>query len=1169
MKHTKKFLSVLLAGSLLVSLLAGAAGAASNATVNKTSQFNTYAALSTTSGTADTLAKNNPKLLIFTGTSDQDGIRLIADLNGMSPSKSASVIILFSDVVPSSSDQESVLQSHKVADAQYVMYSADVTQLQADYASKIGLAVKSPMAVLVNSNNIVSLITTGYSQEIVDTISTELGLSADSTTNCTSTDGTLSPDEQTLLRLINKTRGTRPLTTCTKMQTAAHIRALEIAKKYDTIRPDTTSDAVFKDVGLSYSTNAENIYRGNTPDIVMQYFQSTDLTRTNMSNTAYLHAGIGRQYSSASGYNWAVPFMSDTNCSITEIHAIDMPQIETTITDANGIETTTSVAKTFPTGTSIDEMGGVVHLTCGAHAEDWVCPLTSELCPAYDSTKAGTQTVTVNAYGQTRTFDVTLTKASETVKMISINKNATTRSFKEGDELDTTGLELTVKYSDGSSQVITQGFSCSPTQLNIPGTQTVTVSYTDPINNNVFTATYSIEVAASTKVTKIEIQQKPTKLLYAMNESLDPTGLILKETLSDGKTTSTQTVTSGYTCSPTRLTTTGTAVPITVTCGGQTTTFDVTVVQSLTVNKIDIRSYPTKMSYIAGESFNPSGLTLNAYYTDAVTVKPVSSGYTCSPTSFDTAGKQTVTVTYEGINTTFEVSVAARAVSSLKVATKPTTLKYYVGDTLDTTGLTLTATYNDKSTETISTSTTPASFVCTPTKLDKVGTQTITAEFGGQKTSFSVTVTEPAVTAVAITTKPTTVGYIKGNTLSTTGMVLTATLANGKTQSVTDGFTCTPTKLSTVGTQTVTVTYKGKTATYSVSVVDVSVSTLTLTTKPTKLSYYQNETLVTTGMVLTAAMTDGTTKKVTSGFTCSPTTLTTTGTRTITVTYGNKSVSYTVSVAVPVIASIAVKTQPTLLKYNQGDVLQTTGLVLTATTENKAKIDDITTGYTCTPTYLKAGGTQTITVTYSGKTTTFTVSVKEKTANAAFVDIVKGQWFYNYVNDLTTRGLLSGTNNNDGTYSFRPYSSITRAEFVTMLGRASGLNLSNYYYSSFSDVSTSNWACNYVTWAYVNGIVTGANGKFRPSDNVTRQEMATILNRFTNYITKSMDMNVTPVTFKDDDAIASWAKNSVIMMQKAGIINGSKNSDKSYSFRPLDNATRAEAAKVVSVFLDK
>ena len=424
------------------------------------------------------------------------------------------------------------------------------------------------------------------------------------------------------------------------------------------------------------------------------------------------------------------------------------------------------------------------------------------------------------------------------------------------------------------------------------------------------------------------------------------------------------------------------------------------------------------------------------------------------------------------------------------------------------------------------------------------------------------------MTGIKITTAPTVTGYVKGTSLVTTGMVLTASLANGKTQTVTEGYTCSPTALSTVGTQTVTVTYKGKTATYAVSVVDTSVASLTVTQKPTKLIYYRGTSLVTTGMSLTAVMTDGTTKTVTSGFTCSPTTLTVSGTRTITVTYGNASAYFTVTVNEPVISAIAVKTKPTKVKYDQGEYLDTTGMVLSATLADKSVLE-VTSGYSCTPTFLKAAGTQNITVSYVGQTASFSVSVTQIMANAAFVDVMANQWFYNYINDLTKRGLLSGTNNYDGTYSFRPYSNITRAEFVAMLARASGCDLSGYYYSRFADVPYGNWACPYVTWASSCGIVTGANGCFRPGDNITRQEMAVMLTRYSVYLGKSMKMDVLPVTFTDDADISDWAKNSVLAMQKAGIIAGSKNASGSYSFRPWAEASRAEAAKVVSAYLAK
>ena len=583
----------------------------------------------------------------------------------------------------------------------------------------------------------------------------------------------------------------------------------------------------------------------------------------------------------------------------------------------------------------------------------------------------------------------------------------------------------------------------------------------------------------------------------------------------------------------------------------------------VTVESIEIKTPPTKTSYHVGNYVSLAGMVIEATLSDG-TKQTVTSGFTCdySETPLDKVNNAfPVTVTYEGKTATFNVTVEP-AVTGITIKTSPAKLNYLRGQSLVTTGMVLTVAMANSTTKDVS-----SGYTCSPTELSTNGTQAITVTYSGKTATFNVTVTEPAVNSISIRTLPTTRSYIKGQSLDPTGMVLSVSLSSGKTETVTEGYTCSPTKLSSTGTQVVTVTYKGKTTTFTVSVVEPSVSGLVLKTKPTTLDFYRGDTLVTTGMVLTAIMTDGTTKDISSGYTCSPTELTSNGKKTITVTYGGHSVTYTVNVTEPVVSSIAVKTKPTVVNYYQGDYLQSAGLTLTATLANKST-RVITSGFICTPTHLKAGGTQTITVTYGGQSTTFTVNVTPKKANAAFVDILANQWFYSYVDELTKRGILSGIDNHDGTYSFRPYSNVTRAEFVAMLARASGLD-GGYHYSRFTDVPYSNWACSYITWASVNGIVTGSGGLFRPNDYITRQEMAVMLTRYSVYLGKPMGMDVLPVKFTDDAYIADWARNSVFAMQKAGIITGSLNANGSYSFRPLAAANRAEAAKVIAAYLIK
>jgi len=76
----------------------------------------------------------------------------------------------------------------------------------------------------------------------------------------------------------------------------------------------------------------------------------------------------------------------------------------------------------------------------------------------------------------------------------------------------------------------------------------------------------------------------------------------------------------------------------------------------------------------------------------------------------------------------------------------------------------------------------------------------------------------------------------------------------------------------------------------------VALSSIRIETNPAKMTYYTNETLDTTGLSLAAIYNDGTKKIVTDGYACSPTTFTTVGSQQITVTYSNKTTTFTVEV---------------------------------------------------------------------------------------------------------------------------------------------------------------------------------------------------------------------------------------------------------------------------------
>jgi len=103
-----------------------------------------------------------------------------------------------------------------------------------------------------------------------------------------------------------------------------------------------------------------------------------------------------------------------------------------------------------------------------------------------------------------------------------------------------------------------------------------------------------------------------------------------------------------------------------------------------------------------------------------------------------------------------------------------------------------------------------------------------------------------------------------------------------------------------------------------------------------------------------------------------------------------------------------------------------------------------------------------------------------------------------------------------------------------------------------------------VGWANGNGIVAGAGGNFTPNAPITRQDMAVLLTRYADKADKSPFLKAdVALTFSDKGQIAPYAADAVKSLQQAGILAGKEN----HQFNPTDNASRAEAAKVMALYL--
>lgn len=171
-----------------------------------------------------------------------------------------------------------------------------------------------------------------------------------------------------------------------------------------------------------------------------------------------------------------------------------------------------------------------------------------------------------------------------------------------------------------------------------------------------------------------------------------------------------------------------------------------------------------------------------------------------------------------------------------------------------------------------------------------------------------------------------------------------------------------------------------------------------------------------------------------------------------------------------------------------------------------------------------------------------------------FKDVGADHWALNAIAHSVARGYFKG----EGEGRFAPNRAITRAEFVTILGRKAGIAPSGAS-AAFKDVNVGAYYAPYVAWAESKGIVKGTgNGKFEPNRTITREEMAVILDKFLGDQNKIYS-STNKAQFNDGTTISSWAKGSVEKMANLGFLSGVGNGN----FVPKGSFTRAQAAQVL------
>ena len=557
------------------------------------------------------------------------------------------------------------------------------------------------------------------------------------------------------------------------------------------------------------------------------------------------------------------------------------------------------------------------------------------------------------------------------------------------------------------------------------------------------------------------------------------------------------------------------------------------------------------------------------------------------------AGTATITVTTEDGNktATCNVTVTPVVINVTGVTLDKTTVSLEEGNTTTLTATVAPANATNKAVTWSSSNTSVATVDNGKITAIKAGTATITVttEDGNKTATCNVTVTEKAPTIInvtGVTLDQTTVSLEEGSNTTLTATVApanatnkavtwkssddsVATVDNGKVTAVKAG----------IATITVTTADGNKTATCKVTVTEkaptiINVTGVTLDQTTVSLEEGSNTTLT-----ATVAPANATNKAVT--WKSSNTSVATVdngkvaavkaGTATITVTTedGSKTATceVTVTAKAPTIISVTgVTLNKAAVSLEEGNTTTLTATVAPANATNKAVTwsssnTSVATVDNGKVTAVKAG-TATITVTTAdgGKSAVCEIKVTAKAPEVNFSDVAADAWYVSYVYDLAGKGIINGITPT----TFDPEGKITRGQFVKILAYASGDDLSAYSGDSVFADANAHWSKANINWAYTNKIVYGkSDTQFAPDANITRQEMAVMIKRYADYKAITLPKTNAPITFTDEAEIAAWAKEAVSAMQQANIISGFPDG----TFAPQGNATRAQAAKMISVFL--
>lgn len=251
---------------------------------------------------------------------------------------------------------------------------------------------------------------------------------------------------------------------------------------------------------------------------------------------------------------------------------------------------------------------------------------------------------------------------SVTLKSVAVTTQPTKTSYVEGDKFDKTGMVVTATYSDDTTKTVTN-YTVSPDGALATTDKKVTVAYTE--GKTTVNAEVAITVTAKEKpqpevtLSAIEVTTAPTKVSYLVGDKFDQSGMVVTAKYSDGTTKAVTNYTIDLADKP--LVRTNQKVVVSYTEGSVTKTANVKISVAYPLDSLSVNTLPTKTEYFVGESFDPTGMEIVAWYKESEEKKSkkVITDYTYAPTGELSEDVTAIVVSYteNGITKTVDVPV--------------------------------------------------------------------------------------------------------------------------------------------------------------------------------------------------------------------------------------------------------------------------------------------------------------------------------------------------------------------------------------------------------------------------------------------------------------------------------------------------------------------------------